>query len=122
MITNKRHNQIIEHKDKTINDYLAKIIKLEKELEQAKNLKDILGKFSGISINGQGIAYTGGSWNIEASFGDNVAQYVEDMFGGKKVIKQEANKGIKIDKHGNVTTGLTKQNVDKGYSYKLVRE
>jgi hypothetical protein len=42
MITNKKHNQIIEHKDKTINDYYARIIKLEKELEEARNFKTIL--------------------------------------------------------------------------------
>lgn len=51
-------------------------------------------------------------------FPDNVPQYVDDIFGGR-VIKQEAFKGIVIDKDGNVKTGLTKLPPDIGYSYKL---
>jgi hypothetical protein len=55
------------------------------------------------------------------SLPDNVLQYIDDILGGK-VIKQEGNKCLVIDKKGNVKTGLTKEKVDKGYEYKLVRE
>ena len=120
MITNKRHNQIIEHKDKTINDYYAKIVKLEKELEQARDLKPILEKlyplneiYSSFSTVSRG--------RYEINLPDTVLQYTEDILGGK-VIKQEGTKCLVIGKDGNVKTGLTKQKADKNYNYKLVRE
>ena len=119
MITNKKHNQIIEHKDKTINDYLTKIIKLEQELKDARNLKEILVKITNLSINDISFSDCSGYYKIEIP--DTVLQYTEDILGGK-VIKQEGNKCLIINKNGEVKTGLTKQKIDKGYSYKLIRE
>lgn len=122
MITNKKHNQIIEHKDKTISDYLAKILKLEQELKETRDLKLILEKFSGIlTYGGTGIVYNHSSGVFDLSLPDNVLVYVDDILGGK-VIKQEATKCLVVDEKGNVTTGLTKQKPDKGYSYKLLRK
>ena len=119
-ITKKTHNQIIEHKDKTINDYYEKIAKLEKELEQAKNLESILEKFDH-SISGlRSSFFRTSSGGYELPLPDTVLQYTEDILGGK-VIKQEGTKCIVVDKDGNVKTGLTKQKADKGYSYKLQR-
>lgn len=97
------------------------IDKLVSELRAARDLKEILNKFSGLTINGNGFSITGGSWNTDLVLPDNVAQYVDDYFGGK-VIKQEAIKVIEINKDGEIKTGLTKQKPDKGYSYKLVRK
>lgn len=123
-ITKKKHNQIIEHKDKTINDYYAKIVKLENELEQSMDLKNLLEKFG----DNLGILLASGSYIMTASgndwklnLPDNVLVYEEDILGGK-VIKQEGTKCLMVDKDGNVKTGLTKQKADKGYNYKLVRE
>ena len=128
MITNKKHNQIIEHKDKTINDYLQKILKLEQEikegkeeLREAKDPRTVLDRFSSLTINGIGFAGSGGNWDTELLLPDTVLQYTEDILGGK-VIKQEGNKCLVVTKDGNVKTGLTKQTLDKGFSYKLVRE
>ena len=120
-ISKKKHNQIIEHKDKTINDYFTKITKLEKELGEAKDLKTILNKFSSITINGMDWGISGGSWSaVPMTIPDTVLQYTDDILGGK-VIKQEGVKCLVIDSKGDVKTGLTKQKADKGYSYKLVR-
>ena len=119
MITTKKHNQIIEHKDKTISDYYAKILKLEKELEQAKNLESILNRFNSIFTT-DGVCLKVDYMSGKLILPDDVLVYVEDLFGGK-VIKQEATKAILIESDGTIKTGLTKQKADKGYGYKLVR-
>jgi len=116
-ITIKKHNQIIEHKNKTIDDYYAKIVKLEKELQEAKDLKFIINKFS--SLLDIGFNTVNADWRINLP--DSVLQYTDDILGGK-VVKQEGNRCIVIDEKGEVKTGLTKQKIDKGYSYKLVRK
>ena len=127
MKTDKTHNRIIEHKDKTINDYLSKILKLEKETEElkeeikeAKDLKIILDRFSSLTINGMGFSVSGGNWETKLTLPDTVLQYTEDILGGK-VIKQEGTRCLVIGKDGTVNTGLTKEKADKGYGYKLVR-
>ena len=119
MITNKKHNQIIEHKDKSINDYYAKIVKLEKELEEARNLKLILEKLYPLNELFGSIGSVGAG-GYKLNLPDTVLQYTEDILGGK-VIKQEGTKCLVVDKDGNVKTGLTKAKADKGYNYKLVR-
>ena len=120
-ISIKKHNHIIEHKNQTINDYYAKIVKLEKELEQAKNLENILKKFDhNISSLTNNNYFTPISGGYELNLPDTVLQYTEDILGGK-VIKQEGTKCIVIDKNGDVEIGLTKQKADKGYNYKLQR-
>jgi hypothetical protein len=100
---------------------LSRICKLQKELSEAQNLKSILEIMSSMTINGLGFSVTGGNWNTEFTLPDNVLVYVDDILGGK-VIKQEGNKCLIIDKNGDVKTGLTKHSVDKGFSYKLMRE
>lgn len=130
MITNKKHIRIINHLEEvyksnlqSVQDKIAwrdkKIKELEQELKEARDLKDILNKFSNITFNGISISTSGGDWKLELP--DTVLQYIDDILGGK-VIKQEGNKCIVIDKEGNVKTGLTKQKIDKGYSYKLIRQ
>ena len=122
-IRTKKHNQIIKHKDKTIKNYSENILKLEKELEESKNLKSILEKLypttlaydSNIATR---LNYTSSG---ELILPDNVLVYVDDILGGK-VIKQEGNKCLVIKENGDVETGLTKKKADKGYNYKLVRE
>lgn len=120
-ISKKKHNQIIEHKDKTINDYLTKINYLEKELDRAQDLKTILEKLYPLyTVKGLGLNFTGSS-SAELILPDHIPVYVEDILGGK-VIKQEATKVIRITKDGEVKTGLTKQKADKNYFYKLIRD
>lgn len=114
---------------------IEKII-LSKELEEAKSLKGLLTeivKRTGIppidTKTGSGylygtdfgLGYSSGAWHNQINLGDDVLQYTDDILGGK-VIKQEGNKCLVIAKDGTVKTGLTKAKVDKGYSYKLVRE
>lgn len=116
-ITLKKHNQIEEgHKI-----HLEIVSKLKDEVKEAKDLKDILEKLSSMTINGVGFSISGGNWNTEIRLPDTFLQYTDDILGGK-VIKQEGNKCLVIDKDGNVKTGLTKQKKDKGFSYKLIRE
>lgn len=52
---------------------------------------------------------------------DDIAVYVPDLVGGK-VIKQEANRCIKINKEGDIEEGYTRKRCDKGFNYKLIRE
>jgi len=103
--------------------WLEENLKLKEELKEAKDFKKVLDKLtenSLYSINGlAACGFTNGSFILQTP--DNVLVYVDDILGGK-VIKQEANKCLVIDKNGNVKTGLTKEKVDKNYTYKLVRE
>jgi len=116
-ITKKKHTKILKEMTEL---YAERHSKLTQELKEARDLKTILEKMSGITFNGQNVFYDLSS-SMNISFSDEVAQYVDDLFGGK-VIKQEANKAIIITKEGEVKTGLTKEKVDKGYKYKLIRE
>jgi len=122
MITNKTHKRIIENKDKTISDYLEKILKLEQEIREAKDLKTILEKLSSSSLTADfTLGYSSGYSSRSIELPDNVLVHVDDLLGGK-VIKQEGNKCLVIEKDGTVKTGLTKEKMDKGYSYKLLRK
>lgn len=128
-MTKKTLKKTIEEKntqlkiyDSMLSEYKEENNKLQKELNEARCLKAILEKLEGkVSFySGKGIlAYLDGDAKIELP--DDVLRYVDDILGGK-VVKQEGNKCIVIDKDGNVKTGLTKKKVDKGYAYKLVRE
>lgn len=115
---------------KTKQYYKNKVAELELELKSANqtiehlrassDVKQILEKL--VKDNDITMSFVSSAWaNGEMVFPDDVPRYVEDLFGGK-VIKQEANKAIRITKDGTVTTGLTASSPDKGYSYKLVRE
>lgn len=130
IISNKSYQEYSDlrfyknHTAKDEIDYLNKrITNLTKDLEDARNLKSILEKITDYTLTGaEGfISISGGFTNREITLGENVLVYVDDIMGGK-VIKQEANKCIVIDKEGNIKTGLTKQKVDKGYNYKLIRK
>lgn len=96
--------------------------KVEVELKEAKDLKAILEKLYPLHSVYSTLRFDiGGSIDWGQELPDNVLVYVDDILGGK-VIKQEGNKCIVISKDGKITEGLTKQKVDKSYSYKLVRE
>jgi len=123
MITNKKHNQIIEYKDKTINDYLAKILKLEKELSEAKDLKMIFEKITDTRTINSGNLVCGSYSPFMIKLNDNIASIEFDLFTKNKlIVKQISTKAILIDKNGKITEGVTSIKADKGYSYKLVRE
>jgi hypothetical protein len=133
ILTNKQYNDLlneIEHKDKSIVDLRDKLIKAE----NLKEVLEVLANKTGIpKPEGKGYLTLGADWadglsfstatwsNAIAHLPDTVLQYTEDILGGK-VIKQEGNKCLVITKDGTVKTGLTKAKVDKGYTYKLVRE
>jgi len=133
MITTKKHNEIVNKMEVTVVKYHSKIEELEislhesmkreaelkEDLKNAKDLKEILGKVG--SLFGSEFLMANGSAGYALNLPDTVLQYTEDILGGK-VIKQEGNKCLIIDKEGKVKTGLTKEKVDKGYSYKLIRE
>lgn len=111
-ITKKQHNKIV-------NDYYLKILKLEKELAEAKDLKSILEKMSDLTVKNDNFMRMSGLSEIVLP--DNVLVYEKDILGGK-VIKQEATKCLIISEDGKVTEGLTAQKPDKNYTYKLIRE
>lgn len=128
----------LEYKTKSVQELVEKNIKLENELKEAKDLKELLtkivertgipafkpegGKTGGyLYVTDYGYGAVTGTFHNETNLPDSVLQYVDDIFGGK-VIKQEAHIGIKVSKDGKVTTGLTKKKKDKGYNYTLVRE
>lgn len=123
MKTEKQHNKAIlcfVEENKTLKE---KIVKLEKELEQSRDLKTIIQKLAGYTdtlTNISTLTSSGGTW-VSAHLPDNVLVYVDDILGGK-VIKQEGVKCLVIGKDGTVKTGLTKQEYDKGFTYKLVRK
>jgi hypothetical protein len=122
ILTNNQHNQLIKE-----------IENLRKELTESRDLKTVLTELA----NKTGIpkptldssylkanSFCGVDWAISSAeliLPDNVLVYVDDILGGK-VIKQQANKCLVIDKDGNVKTGVTKEKPDKGYNYKLIRE
>ncbi len=129
IITNKEYQRL-----KMDEEYNLKLVSINKSLSAENNelknelkieqdFKKVLDKLvdnSLYSLDGlSAVGVSGGSWNLEMP--DNVLVYVDDILGGK-VIKQEANKCLVVDKNGNVKTGLTKEKVDKNYTYKLVRE
>lgn len=120
IIRTETYNKLIKIKENY--EALAnQLSETRKELLQAKDLKTILEKLSSDIIplvDSKYIKAVNG-WD-ELIFPDNVLQYTEDILGGK-VIKQEGNKCILIEKDGSVKTGLTKQKVDKGFTYKLIR-
>lgn len=102
-----------------------RIQKLEKEISEARNLKEILDK---LTIKWTTITSSGGidndvSWigGTHFSLDESVLVYVDDYFGGK-VIKQEATKLVIVDEKGDVTYSQTKQSPDKGFKYKLLRK
>lgn len=129
ILKNKTYNKLIEAyspKNSQIT-YKEKCEILEKQLSEAKDLKNILERVMPNPLyagkDGQILTYSSGGTLIweELILPDNVLQYTDDILGGK-VIKQEGVKCLVVDKNGNVKSGITKQKADKGFTYKLVRE
>lgn len=123
MKTEKQHKKIVDEVHKLNLDYLKQIETLKIELKEARDLSKVIEKLTGYTtdiLDKLGTYATAGSSYISANLPDNVLVYVDDILGGK-VIKQEGNKCLVIEKDGSVKTGLTKQSNDKGYAYKLVR-
>lgn len=137
ILTNKQYqdllNQITNHEKNNLG-ILARNAELVHQLKEAKDFKELLkeiisktgipapdtkGGYLYVVDNSFGVPNT--SWNTEIVLPDTVLQYTDDILGGK-VIKQEGNKCLVIAKDGTVKTGLTNAKVDKGYTYKLVRE
>ena len=113
-----------EKLQKIHSDYQEQIKELYKKLDEKSDLKDILECLSDkikLSINGVDDINWWISW-WWLSLGDDVAVYVDDLIDGGKVIKQEGNKAIIIDKEWNIKTGLTKKKTNKWYKYVLVRK
>lgn len=131
IIKDKTYNKLIEAYAPKFSDLTYKELykQVKVELKEAKDLKAILEKITPFTLeiykhyieNGISFCPSKNSFITKVNLPDNVLVYVDDILGGK-VIKQEGNKCIVISKDGKITEGLTKQKVDKGYSYKLVRE
>jgi hypothetical protein len=126
MKTEKTHNRIVADIKKTYEDVIKQ---LTVELEKARSLKDILErvtkerlfKCDGMTIGSYNPLTDGNTLEIKLS--DNVATLVPDELGKDIIIKQTSNRVVILDKEGKIKkSGYTKQKVDKGYSYKLVRE
>ncbi len=107
------------------------ILELEKESKDLKNLLEKIIEKTGIPpapTSKSVLTYNDGNGLIEwrdtgeIILPDKYPVYTKDIITNSKVIKQEANKVIKINKKGEVTEGLTKQKNDKGYKYVLIRE
>lgn len=109
----EKENEALEEENKKLKERVEEISD-----KFVLSLKDEMEKLlTGGQVAPVGIAHT-----ISQSLDDfNVAIYVEDILGGE-VIKQEGTKVILISKEGEVREGLSKQDPDENYSYKLVRE
>ena len=123
MITNRKHQNIVTELSFKLSKKELEIEQLKVQLAHARDLKAIVEKIAQVKIGSDSLLYSDGT-TISTGWGempDNVLVYVDDILGGQ-VIKQEANKCLVIDFDGNVEEGLTKDKVDKGYNYKLVRK
>lgn len=110
-----------EHQEHVL---VERIKELTQELQQAKDLKEVLSSMAkevtncvrivdGCSMNA-GINFTaeiigGSNGNFKM---DQVAFYVDDFYGGK-VLKQESIRVVSLDKDGNVKYGYTSRNNKK---------
>lgn len=119
ILSYKQYNYLLDK----IADLEVRELRLQSELKEAKDLKNVLTELTRISsFNTRAVdnIFEAGSPNLNLP--DDVARYINDLCGGK-VIKQEAKtRAIKIDKEGNVTTGYTKHKPNKGFTYKLIQE
>lgn len=106
MITNKKHNEIVKALEERITFYTNLAYIVERLTEKTLHASSCL-TFNGID-------------NMTWHFPDNVAQYVDDIVLGGKVIKQEGTKAIVIGLDGTVKEGLTKKKPRDGYTYVLV--
>lgn len=136
-ISKKKHNEILKGKDFYIEKQEQAIKFLEKELEEAKNLKEIVEQITkkrSIVFSEGGIAFNtfyGGVYDplsqdeIELKLSENhkMSFVADELSENDVIIKQKSTKVIFLDKEGNqIKKGWTKQKPDKGYNYKLVRE
>jgi len=109
--------------------YEKVILKLTKERDEARDLKEILEKLTkkseitGDLVSGFGLVsnnYSDGG-PILSIDEDKIPVYVNDYFGGK-YIKQESTKLVELDPTGKATYHFTEQKADKGFSYKLIQK
>lgn len=124
ILTDLEYKALLLHKEG--NEFRIKQIEdLKQELREARDMKEILKSLSKDNNDFltalSGFTYVNSIGDSVLSLSDDVLVYVDDILGGK-VIKQEGNKCLVIDKTGNVKTGLTKEKPDKGYAYKLIRK
>lgn len=117
--------------ESTIEGLHKKIGDLEQELLEARNMKELLEKI--VERTGVPVPEYAGNYvitsgltgitmsNITSCFTDDIAQYVDDYFGGK-VIKQEATPVTILDENGKATYGVTKKLPRKGEKYILVKD
>jgi len=118
MISDKEHKSQLDVLHELYRERIRKMEDQHRtELQQARDLKELLGKF------GSKLSMFDSNFSISGSmnFPDDIPQYVDDFFGGK-VIKQEATKVIFISRKGEVQTGLTKRKPDEHFPYLLQRE
>ena len=128
-ITKKKHNAIVASLHAELKDARERTQEMKRQRDSAQELSSILAKLSDKATTFtaciSGLNISGGSLACESingiKIGDNIAQYVDDHFGGM-VIKQEATKVIEIAPDGSITTGLTKRPADAGFSYILLRK
>ena len=116
---NKINEEIIILKDK-------KIAELQKELQEAKNLKEILEKLTHSNLLTKN-TLIGHDSAVFLDFDSSVktildTRFVKDAVTGKTIIKDNGIKTITISKEGEITEGLTEEKPDKGYKYKLIRQ
>lgn len=129
LITKKKHDEIVAALKAELETQKEWTQEMKRQRDCAMQLGEVLQKLTGkveLSCKAfSGIHISGGSLACEAingiQIGENLAQYVDDFFGGK-VIKQEATKVIQISKDGEVSTGLTRQKPDDGFTYILRRQ
>ena len=107
-ISKKKHNKVV-------NEYHERCEQLKKDLDKAEQLKEVLLKLTDLTVNFDNMAISSG--DIRTSIGIE-----KDMVTGRTIFESNAAKCIKISQDGEVSTGFTEEPLDKGYSYKLIRE
>lgn len=125
-ITKYRHNKIVDHYQKTIDDLREALWRKEKFEKITEKLVDITAKINpkafnqdgSYSLTGDGGWITAGSIDVMASLDDSVPRYVEDYFGGR-CIKQEAYPVTILDENGKATYALTATKPDKNKRFIL---
>jgi len=109
-------DNLLDRKEELANE----IILLKQQLQEAKNLKEILEELTKGDryIIRDSLTYG----NIVSVNSEHIPILVEDFYDKHKIIKQTATKVVKLDKEGNATYHFTDQNPDVNFKYKLERE
>ncbi len=111
----------LEHYEKSICDQHKTIVRVEKERDEARNLKAILDALYPLTAVFS-YAYKSDG-RIGVNLPDDVVRRVPDFFGGPDVLSHEATRVVVLNQKGEVSkVAFTKKKPDTGYSYLLVRE